>query len=860
MKHPAAWWAGALEHQEHRDARAPGRTWDLRLVPAALGAWLTGLLAGRLSPERAAAGGALYLMALVLGPALVLAAARGLRREEPPLGRHGAPGAWRAVPWSAVALSTLAVAAVLLSSTAARHDTTHGPLGEALARGGTLAVTAEVAEPPRRWAAPAPGAAHEDEDRAGVVLQLRLDHVTHRGRGGSVDVTATVFADGPAWAALVPGQRITALLTAGPPEPGPPVLRAAAPPAHLPAEEPGRREQVRERFVLATAGLGPDAAGLLPGMTFGERSGIGPELDQAMRDTGLTHLTAVSGANCALVTALAGHAALSLGAGRRSCLTVGLGALAAFVLLVGPDPSVLRAAVMGGLAALSLLTGRTAVSLATLSGAVIVLVVVRPALAAEYGFVLSVLATAGIVVSGRPLTRWLGTRVPDVLAVAVAIPAAAQLWCAPVLVLLQPAVPVYSLPANVLAAPLVPAVTVCGLAGLLLLSLPDGTGAAAAVLPLGAGAMAARLVAGTARSLAGAPGALAPWPEGPPGVLLMVLASAAALLTVHALDVRRRRPAPTAGTLRADPAPAPVPEEHWRAQARRRRRRRTAASAAVLLLVVLLAVRAAVDARRPPPAWEAVVCDVGQGDAVLLRTGPGRAVLVDTGPEPRALERCLRRSGVEHLDLVVLSHAHADHTGGLPALARHGRIDEVWYATAAAGPPEELTRSLPGTPARRPPPGETRTLGGLRLTVLAPEPTAPGRWSDPSSSDENNASLVLRAELTGPDSGTTSWLLAGDLEEEGARALVRTAGPLLDVDVLKVSHHGARNGGTAIIDAASPGLAVVSAGRDNDYGHPHPRIVSHLRGRGVPLVRTDEHGGAYLLREGGHLRAVPADP
>ena len=102
-----------------------------------------------------------------------------------------------------------------------------------------------------------------------------------------------------------------------------------------------------------------------------------------------------------------------------------LRALAAFVLLVGPDPSVLRAAVMGGLAALSLLTGRSAVSLATLSGAVIVLVVARPALAAEYGFVLSVLATAGIVVSGRPLTRWLGTRVPEVLAVAVAIPATA---------------------------------------------------------------------------------------------------------------------------------------------------------------------------------------------------------------------------------------------------------------------------------------------------------------------------------------------------------------------------------------------------------------------------------------------------
>ncbi|MFF0902960.1 UNVERIFIED_CONTAM: ComEC/Rec2 family competence protein [Kocuria sp. CPCC 205316] len=857
MKHPAVWWAGALEHQEHRDARAPGRTWDLRLVPAALGAWLTGLLTGHLPLDRVAAAGALYLAALVLGAALVLLVARALRGKESPGGRPRAPGVRRALPWSAVALSALAVTAVLLSAAAAQRDTFHGPLGEALAGGGTLAVTAEVAEPPRRWTAPAPEPAHEGEDRSGVVLVLRLERVTHEGGGGPVDVTATVFADGPAWEGLVPGQRITAVLTAGPPSPGPPVLRAAALPVDLPAREPARREQVRERFVLATAGLGPDAAGLLPGMTFGERAGIGPELEQAMRDTGLTHLTAVSGANCALVTALAGHAALSVGAGRRTCLAAGLGALAAFVALVGPDPSVLRAAVMGGLAALSLLTGRTAVSLATLSGAVIALVVARPALAAEYGFVLSVLATAGIVVSGRPLTRWLGTRVPEVLAVAVAIPAAAQLWCAPVLVLLQPDVPVYSLPANVLAAPLVPVVTVCGLAGLLLLNVPDGVGAAAAVPPLGVGALGARLVAGTARALAGAPGALAPWPQGLPGVLLMTLASAAALLAVHALDVRRRRPAPTAGTLHEGLAPAPVPEEHWRVQARRRRRRRTEAAAVVLLVVVLLAVRAAVDARRPPPAWEAVLCDVGQGDAVLLRTAPGRAVLVDTGPDPEALARCLRRSGVEHLDLVVLSHAHADHTGGLPALAGHGSIGEIWYATAAAAPPDELTDALPGTPARRPAPGETLTLGGLRLTVLAPEPTAPGRWSDPSSSDENNASLVLRAELTGEDGGTHSWLLTGDLEEDGARALLRTAGALVDVDVLKVSHHGARNGGTAILDAAGPRLALVSVGRGNDYGHPHPRILAHLERSGVPLLRTDEHGGVAIVRQEQRLVAVP---
>ncbi|MEX5302741.1 ComEC/Rec2 family competence protein [Kocuria sabuli] len=847
MRSPAARWAQALEHQEHRDARAPGRTWDLRLIPAALGAWLTGLLGTHLTPAGTAVAGAGYLAVLVLVAGLAAAAARRRRGAGPARARRGPP-------WSAVALSALAVAAVLLSAAADRHGSTRGALGEALAAGGTLVVTADVTGAPRPWTAP--GAS--GEDRAGVVLDLALRDLTHRGRTAPAGATVTVLADGSAWSALVPGQRISAVLgPAGQPGPGDVVMRAAAAPTVLPPAPPAPRERVRERFVLATAGLGPDAAGLLPGMTFGERSGLGGELEQAMRDTGLTHLTAVSGANCALVTALAGHAALALGARRRTCLLAGLGALGAYVLLVGPDPSVLRAAAMGGLAALSLLTGRAAVSLATLSGAVLALVVLHPALAAEYGFVLSVLATAGIVVTGRPLTRWLGALMPEALAVVLAIPATAQLWCAPVLVLLQPAVPVYALPANVLAAPLVPAVTVCGLAGLLLLQLPAG--AAAAPLPLTAGGWGTELIAGTARTLAAAPGALAPWPAGVPGALLMAAVSAAAVGAVHVLDARRRRPGPVAGVLAGGAAPPALPEEHWRERERRRRRRRTAMAALLLLLLGALALRAATDARRPPPPWDAVLCDVGQGDAVLLRTAPGRAVLVDTGPDPRALERCLEGSGVEHLDLVVLTHAHADHTGGLPAVGRHGGTGEVWYATAAPGPPPELAEALPGTAAHRPSPGLSRTVGGLRLTVLAPAPAAPGRRGTASSSDENNVSLVLRAELTGQDGSTTSWLLAGDLEEEGARTLLRSAGAQVDVDVLKVSHHGARNGGTAIIDAASPRLAVVSVGRDNDYGHPHPQILAHLEDAGVPLVRTDEHGSVHLLREGARLRAVPAE-
>ncbi|OLT07980.1 hypothetical protein BJF77_13315 [Kocuria sp. CNJ-770] len=244
MRGPAARWARALEHQEHRDARAPGRTWDLRLVPAAVGAWLTGLLGTHLTPAGTAAAAGGYLAALVLAAVLlrtVLARTDlvlthlvrgGLGRSgvrvpttvRPDRAPHGPP-------WSSLALSALAMAAVLLSASADRHGSTSGALGEALAGGGTLVVTADVAEGPRPWTAPAAGPA--GEDRTGVVLELVLHELTHRGRTGPAEATVTVFADGPAWSALTPGRRITAaLVAAGDPAPGP---RPCAPPPRPPS-------------------------------------------------------------------------------------------------------------------------------------------------------------------------------------------------------------------------------------------------------------------------------------------------------------------------------------------------------------------------------------------------------------------------------------------------------------------------------------------------------------------------------------------------------------------------------------------------------------------------------------------------
>ncbi|RUP83461.1 ComEC/Rec2 family competence protein [Kocuria sp. HSID17582] len=752
--------------------------------------------------------------------------------------------------------------------------------------GSVVRVQADVQGAPSPYTVgPAPG---EQEASHGVAVDLRITVAD----GAPQDVAATVFATDPAWGILEAGERVEAVLrVTATAEPARLTLRGSSPPvpAHDGGEQahgPGLRTTVRQDLARIAGKHGAVSAGLVPGMTVGDTSRLPDALAQSMKDTGLTHLTAVSGSNCALVMTLTGYAALTLGAGRRGCVLAGLAALAGFVVLVGPDPSVLRAGVMGALGGIAMLTGRPGVSLSALCAAVTGLVLVEPQLAIDYGFVLSVLATAGIVVSARPVTRLLATRLPAVLAVCVAVPLVAQLWCGPVLLLLNPTLPLYSLPANMAASPLVPVVTVAGLlavcvllAGHLLtpvlqLLVPAAPEPAVftawertAGLPVGLASYPARLLGRIADTFARLPGAHLPWPPGPTGIALLTAATLVALAALHALDRRMRRPGPTRGTVTSAPAEPPVPDAVWRVRAREHRFRRRALAVTAALTLLALLVTAVVWWLRPAPQWESVVCDVGQGDAVLHRTGEHSAVLVDGGPDPRALQRCLHQADITHLDAVVATHDHDDHVAGLEGLTDVVDVDRIWYSTAGGALPDELAPLA--EKATRPHVGDRLVAGSLTMEVLGPEPPAetapahgsrdtqprgPTRATHVSSDDENNASLLLHLTLTGPH-GTTTWLTGGDIEAEAYTRDTRTlpGGTAPHVDVLKVSHHGARNGGTAIIHDTHPALAVISVGKDNSYGHPHPQTVQALQEVDAAVARTDESGSLWIRKDGNRL-------
>ncbi len=429
------------------------------------------------------------------------------------------PRGRRSFPATAAVACLLAAAAAAHSSVASsqRFD---GPLAAAIASGKSVVAVVEVAGAPR--ALDAPG-------EAGQATRWALPVVTGEVTTGGVLLRTRaqlVVMGGGAWGTLVPGQTVRATGKLRPADPGRPEAGTLAA-SSAPGKPVGgskllaAAKDLRTRFVDASAFLPPDAAGLLPGMVTGDTSALDQGLENAMKAVGMTHLTAVSGANCSLVLGAVLLACRRFRLPRIPAAIVALTGLGLFVVLVGPDASVLRAALMGAVAVAALAGGRSGRGLSFLCLAVMGLLLTDPGLGGSFGFLLSVLATLGIIVLGRRMIDWTPAAIPRWAAAAVAVPLSAQLLCGPVIVLLQPQFSTYSLLANVVASPLVAPVTLLGTAAVPLVVLAPWP---ATILIAVAGTFSAG-VAGTARIAAQLPGSTLAWPEGVPGMLSMLLLS-----------------------------------------------------------------------------------------------------------------------------------------------------------------------------------------------------------------------------------------------------------------------------------------------------------------------------------------------
>ncbi|MFN8046416.1 MAG: ComEC/Rec2 family competence protein [Dermatophilaceae bacterium] len=803
---------------------------DARLLGASCGAWAA--LAVTLSWS---ASSRLVLCALLLTGAAIggwALAHRRARRQASRRGRHGGP---ERLP--AVGLLVLG-AVLLLQASATAHDLLQhlGPLDDLTDAGATVTLVGRVSTEPRRITS-----------RFGSEeVLVSLDVVEVGGRGSQHPAHATVTLRGDAELAKV--QWWSTIQVTGrlrpPPTPGPALadLRVRGSPTTL--ARPGLvargAEQLRAGLRGASSGLPADARGLLPGLVIGDTSGLPPDLDAAMRATGMTHLTAVSGSNVAVVIALTLGLCALVGVPRRARPWVALLVLAGFVVLARPEPSVLRAAAMGAIGVIGLSRQHRAVGLPVLGGAVITVLVVDPWLARSYGFTLSTLAALGLLLFAGPwgeaMAGWLSTRTwlrmrtwsrrrsssagtqprpgrrLHLLGAALAVPLAAQVACGPVIVLLQGSVSVVGVLANLLAAPLVPVATIGGVA----------CAGVAVVSPTAAGWLAwlpglpTLGIARVSRVLSAVPGGSIPWPDDARGAVLL------AVLTVLALLLGR--------SVVLAVAAHPV----------------IALAAVALSVAALLPTRVAT---WPAPGWRVVACDVGQGDALVLRSGPGRAVVVDAGPDPALVDGCLDRLDVTVVDALVLTHFHADHVDGVSGVGQ-GRDVRALLTTAVAEPPEQVdavdrwarTRGLARHPVVE---GELLHLGELSATVWGPVRRIE------AGSVPNNSSVVLAVET-----GGARALLLGDIEREAGRALLGElrrrpdfAAQARSFDLVKAPHHGSANVDPDFLAAVRAPAAVISVGADNDYGHPAPSLLALLRQQGYATFRTDRDGDIALVSD-----------
>lgn len=758
-------------------AAAPQDRFDLRLVAPAIAAWVVAWQVSTLPPRPV----------LVLAGAALLLSALTVRK-------------------SAVLAAVLLCAAAAAASTALRVEArSQGPLPDLARQQAAVVVEAVLTADPRLSATRRPGRAPT------VLIEVRVERLTSRGEVTRVRTPVLVFASDDSWLGLLPSQRVRIEGLLRPVEAGEEVaalLSARGPPVVL--SDPSRVQRVagflRAGLREAAAPLPDAAGGLLPGLVVGDTSQLDPEVRADMRAVGLTHLTAVSGTNVAIVLAAVLALARVSGFGVRSAPVVaGLG-LIGFVVLARPSPSVLRAGAMGVIALLALATGGRRRAIPALAASVLVLVLLAPDLAGDAGFALSVLATGGLLVLGPALRQKFARWLPGWTADALAVPVAAQLACGPVLVAISGELSLLSVPANLLAAAAVPPATVLGVVAALV---------APVCLPLAqlvcwlAWLPTAWLVL-IARVGADLPGGMLPWPSGQRGALLLVA------LTVLAVAVLTRP-----------------------------RLRRLASALALSVALTLAVLRVALPGW-PPAGWVLVMCDVGQGDATVARTGPSSAVLIDVGPDPDLIDGCLDRLGVHVVPLVVLSHPHADHVDGLPGVLRDRAVAAVQVGMGD-DPPEQVAKvaswvAAAGLPLLQGAAGQRRRAGQIWWDVLGPTR---------SFDQPNNASLVLKLHTHG-----ITVLLPGDVEPEAQQGLL-AAGVDLSADILKTPHHGSANQNPAFLAAVGARVVLTGVGEHNDYGHPSAQTLGLLTSGGALSFRTDRDGDIAVLVRDGQLSVLP---
>jgi len=490
-----------------------------------------------------------------------------------------------------------------------------------------------------------------------------------------------------------------------------------------------------------------DPGALIPGMVIGDVTKQSTDFKNDMRRSGLTHLVAVSGANFAIVSSFVLWGMQFLFRRKSYRLIATAISLTAFIGLVRPSPSVLRAAAMAAVLLFAYGKRKGQDSLPALGFAIAAVVIIDPFQARDPGFALSVLATAGLLLLA-----------PKIKPQFLAPPIAAMIFCAPVIIAISGYLSPMSILANLLAAPAVTPITIVGFVAALISPLFPSVSYLLIFLvkPFAA------WIAWVARWCAQFP--VFTLRTGLYGFLI-------AALVILLLSIGRAK-----------------------------------VGIALLIFIVSFSWLQ----RFPAGDWQIANCDIGQGDSLVINLHHHRGIVIDTGPDPQLEDRCLHQLGIREIPLLILTHIHADHVGGLAGAKKHRHIGTTWFGNIHAG-------------------AHTR-IQNIDIDVI---------WPDNGSGyTPNNSSIA--AIISSPD---FTLFASGDIEPPVQAQLLSHIG---HVDIYKVAHHGSRYQDLNLMRELSPTLSIISVGKGNSYGHPAPATISALTRIGSKVLRTDVDGAVAI--------------
>jgi competence protein ComEC len=562
--------------------------------------------------------------------------------------------------------------------------------------------------------------------------------------------------------------------------------------------------EIRNSFRETAKSVGGAGGALIPGLVIGDTSLEEPDFIIEMRRVGLSHLTAVSGANFAIIAAFLLWLSQWIFRGVKARLILTSIVLIGFIFLVRPSPSVLRASVMCAVILIAKARGVRADSVPSLGLAIAFLILMDPFQAIDPGFALSVSATAGILLLAPKIEIWLTEKYGhEKLAQVIAIPLSATLMCTPIILAISGLFSLVSIPANVLVAPVVAPITIIGFIAALLSPIIPGISYFLLLLikPL------AQFIVGVSNTASGLP------------VLMLPKSYLGALIAIFVIAL--------------------IKFKKW---------------LALFLLLIIVTLIIALPGRWPGSSWAVVNCNIGQGDGLVINLGKNEALVIDVGPDAKLMDECLKDLGVKKIPLLVISHFHADHVHGLDGALLGRDIANVWVSNLDQPKSERDTAYLllGATPIHQATAGETIEFksanGPVKIEVLWPTKLQSNFEALPGDGSAiNNSSIALLITV-----GNLRIFTAGDLEPPAQEALLALT-KIDPIDIYKVSHHGSSFQFLPLMSALQPKIALISVGAGNSYGHPAPSTVNALEALGAKTLRTDQDGaisvdGALKIR------------